>query len=325
MTLGQALRSQRSSNLDVLRVVLAVSVIISHAWPLALGPGTPEPLEGLTGRSLGGWAVGLFFFMSGMLITGSATRSGKTRFWTARARRILPGLSVALLATLAIALASGAVPRFSEMMIWYLRALSLVSIEHRLPGAFAGNPFPEVVNGPLWSLFYEVAAYCVCACFVWAGCAYNRWAVAALLAVAVSGALLHDLIPGRLGVFAPLFAAFAFGIAAYLYREHIQLTPSVVIVCLGLTVLLPWQLAVAPVALIMLTLIMHAPIVTLRGDTSYGLYIYGWPVSQAIVHLSPGVIPAVLAVVTVLCTIPLAYLSWHLVERPSLSARRSVL
>ncbi|MEQ3709236.1 MAG: hypothetical protein ABNH23_07760, partial [Tateyamaria sp.] len=63
----------------------------------------------------------------------------------------------------------------------------------------------------------------------------------------------------------------------------------------------------------------------LRGDTSYGLYIYGWPVSQAIVHLSPGVTPVVLAVVTVLCTIPLAYLSWHLVERPSLSARRAVL
>lgn len=185
MTLGDALRSNRSSNLDVLRVLLAVSVIVSHAWPLALGPGTSEPLEELTGRSLGGWAVGLFFFLSGLLIAGSAERSGKVRFWAARARRILPGLSVALLGTLAIALASGAVASFAEMAVWYLRAFSLVSIEYRLPDAFAGNPFPEVVNGPLWSLFYEIVAYGICACLIWVFGSRNTWMVVTLLALSM--------------------------------------------------------------------------------------------------------------------------------------------
>ena len=93
MTLGDALRSDRSENLNALRLLLAMAVIMSHAWPLALGPGTLEPLEHLTGHSLGGWAVGVFFFISGMLITASAERKSMWRFWTARARRIIPGHS----------------------------------------------------------------------------------------------------------------------------------------------------------------------------------------------------------------------------------------
>jgi len=55
------------------------------------------------------------------------------------------------------------------------------------------------------------------------------------------------------------------------------------------------------------------------GDLSYGLYIYGWPVEEAVMWLSGGraawwqvflvALPAASA---------LAFLSWHLVERPML-------
>lgn len=325
MTLGEAMGSRRSSTLDLMRLLLAVSVIVSHAWPLALGPHTPEPLETLTGRSLGGWAVGLFFFLSGLLVTGSAQRGGKVRFWRARARRILPGLSVALLVTLALALVSGSSAGFSETVVWYLRALSLVSIEHRLTGAFAGNPIPEVVNGPLWSLFYEVLAYCLCACFVWMGGARSNWAVSGLLVLAVVGALTHDLLPGRLNTFAPLLAAFAFGLVLHIYREIIPLNAFVIILGSVLAILLPWQIAVGPVGLIMLALVLRAPAVQLESDTSFGMYIYGWPVSQAIVQLLPAVSPALLATLTLVSTFPLAYLSWHFVERPSLPTRRSMV
>ena len=64
------------------------------------------------------------------------------------------------------------------------------------------------------------------------------------------------------------------------------------------------------------------------GDLSYGIYIYGWPVEQGVVWLLGGraawwqvfllALPAAAA---------LAFLSWHLVERPALrlkpAARRS--
>jgi peptidoglycan/LPS O-acetylase OafA/YrhL len=215
MTLADALTGPRAANLDALRLVLAAAVIVSHAWPLALGPGTPEPLAAATGHALGGWAVLLFFFLSGLLVSGSAERRSLRAFWTARARRLLPGLGAALLVTLALALASGATPGATEAVLWFARALTLVSIEHRIPGAFAGNPYAEVVNGPLWSLFHEVAAYAVCVLLVRAGALRRPAALAALIALATALALAHDLLPGRLATFAPLFAAFAYGMAAH--------------------------------------------------------------------------------------------------------------
>jgi peptidoglycan/LPS O-acetylase OafA/YrhL len=58
------------------------------------------------------------------------------------------------------------------------------------------------------------------------------------------------------------------------------------------------------------------------GDLSYGIYIYGWPAEQATIWLLGGraawwqvfaiALPAAAA---------LAFLSWHLVERPALSLK----
>jgi peptidoglycan/LPS O-acetylase OafA/YrhL len=324
MTLGAALRKGRTGNLDALRLVLAAGVIVSHAWPLAVGLGTPEPLERLTGHSLGGWAVALFFFLSGLLVTASAERRGPTAFWTARARRIFPGLGVALSITLALAIASGATASASEAMAWFLRALTLVSIEHRLPGAFADNPMPEVVNGPLWSLFHEVAAYMICWVLVAGGGTRHRGVVVALIAAAALAALAAPALPGRAATFAPLFSAFALGISAHVFRDAIPLRPSVALILLPLAALAPWPVSVAALAYAALALALRAPELRLGGDYSFGLYIYGWPVAQTLVQAFPGIAPGALALASLAATLPLAVASWHLVERPVQYRRRTV-
>jgi peptidoglycan/LPS O-acetylase OafA/YrhL len=35
----------RDNNFNLLRMVAATAVLVSHAWPIVLGKGTPEPLE----------------------------------------------------------------------------------------------------------------------------------------------------------------------------------------------------------------------------------------------------------------------------------------
>jgi peptidoglycan/LPS O-acetylase OafA/YrhL len=327
MTLADALSGPRAANLDALRLLLAAAVIVSHAWPLALGPGAPEPLSLATGHSLGGWAVLLFFFLSGLLVSGSAERRSLRAFWAARARRLLPGLGAALLVTLALALASGASPSAPEASLWFARALTLVSIEHRLPGAFAGNPYPEVVNGPLWSLFHEVAAYALCLLLVRAGVLRHRGALAGLVAVAAALAVGHGHLPGhlpgRLATFAPLFAAFAAGMAVHALRARLPVTLPAALACLAAAVLLPAPLAAAALGCAALVLALRAPALPLGADVSYGLYIYGWPVAQMIVHLRPGLAPAELAVLGLATTLPFAVASWHLVERPALRPARA--
>lgn len=323
MTLGDALASDRSRNLDLLRFALASGVIVSHAWPLSLGPGTAEPLEHLTGQSLGGWAIGVFFFISGLLITASAERKTLTDFWIARARRIVPGLGVALFVTLALAFASGSTAGLHETTSWFLRALTLVSIEHRLTDAFATNPYPEVVNGPLWSLFHEVLAYGICVAFVRVGGARNAKAVWALLALAVAICFVQEELSGRAATFAPLFASFALGMAVYIWRDLIASRLLTIVFLLALASIVPEALGIGLVGFALVVFAMRAPIVMLRNDVSYGMYIYGWPIAQTLVAILPGIAPMPLAVLGLLATYPVALMSWQFVERPGLANRRA--
>jgi len=56
------------------------------------------------------------------------------------------------------------------------------------------------------------------------------------------------------------------------------------------------------------------------GDYSYGVYIYAFPVQQLAVTAGfDGPLPNGLA--TILVVLPLAALSWHLVEKPALNLK----
>src|SRR5687767_8279407 len=66
--------SGRDNNYNLIRMVAASSVLVSHSWPISLGPDTIEPLKKLTGFSLGTIAVFVFFAVSGFFITKSFDR-----------------------------------------------------------------------------------------------------------------------------------------------------------------------------------------------------------------------------------------------------------
>lgn len=317
MTLADAMARGRDNNLHALRLSLAVAVVVSHAWPLALGAGAAEPLEALTGRSLGGWAVVLFFFLSGLLIAGSAERQTTRVFWAARARRLLPGLAVALGVTLALAWATGARPAPAEALAYVLRGITLVSLEHRIPGAFPGAAMPGIVNGPLWSLSHEVAAYAMCWTAVRLGLMRHAAGIAAVVAAAVGLWSLPDL-PGRLAVFAPLFLAFALGMAAHGLRHRLPLDLRALPV-LVLLAPLGWPFAVAALGFAALILAFRLPARPLSADLSYGVYIYGWPLAQLLAHSLPGQPAPLLALTSLAAVLPLAWLSWLWVESPALS------
>lgn len=329
MTLSEALAARRANNLDLLRLIAAMSVVVSHAWPLALGIGAAEPLEAATGRSLGGWAVVLFFFLSGFLIVQSAERRNTFCFWTARARRILPGLTVALIVSLALAVASGATPDAQEAARYVLRGLSLAGVEHKITGAYAANPYPLAVNGPLWSLQHEVAAYVICFAAVRLRVLRTAIGAEALLATALGMALFAPLLPGKLATFAPLFLAYALGMAAWRFRTVIALHPALLMLpilasAIGFGTALGDVMATATFCYAVLMAGFHAPVVQLADDISYGIYIYGWPVAQTLVTQLPGVTPFELSVLSIVCTLPVAWASWSLVERPSLPLRVKV-
>ena len=87
----------RDNNFNLIRLCAATAVLVSHAWPLTRGPGTVEPLQRLTGHSLGTLAVYVFFAVSGFFVSASfARRASAADFLAARALRLFPALTVSL-------------------------------------------------------------------------------------------------------------------------------------------------------------------------------------------------------------------------------------
>ena len=102
---GEAPRP-RFANFDLLRLIAAGSVIFSHAFVVLDGGDKAEPLARLLGPGniLGRYGVYTFFVISGYLITASFLRSPLTEYLLKRSLRILPGLIVCTLVTVAAAL-----------------------------------------------------------------------------------------------------------------------------------------------------------------------------------------------------------------------------
>jgi peptidoglycan/LPS O-acetylase OafA/YrhL len=343
-------RVHERNNFDAFRLAAAVMVLAGHAFVLS-GRGAEEPLIAHTAiGGLGELGVSIFFVISGFLVTMSFQRLGSTAAYLAnRVLRIVPGLVVALALTafvlgpLVTSLPAEAYLARPQTWLYVARNALLYPVTYALPGVFETNPYPGAVNGSLWTLRLEFTFYLVLPLMAWAG-GLNRRGLA-LLAGAAGLAYLAVLSLPALALEAPAvlviaarnFWLFAAGAALFAWRDSPLLArpaPWLAATALFLAVL-PFRTAtpyLAPLAL-PLAVVGAAlrPVAGVRsasrfGDFSYGIYIYAFPVQQALMHaLGPerlGV--AAFAALTFACVLPLAALSWWAVERPALSLKRLV-
>ncbi len=326
--------AEQRNNFNLLRLACAIAVIVSHSFPLTTGVTESEPLyqHGLT---LGGYAVIVFFGISGFLIAGSFERkSDVMRFAVARARRIYPALTVVLLvSTLLLGAAVTDLPLISYYRQFgtfeYLANNFMFDTTIKgLPGVFVDNPHRYTVNGSLWSLPLEVICYCLLYGIGRAGLMTPRRCLIFLL----PGLALCSFwrIAGVAGTLPHVMPSFLTGMALYVYRERI---PASVPLLIALTAacFATRNLAIHE-ELVRVTIAYGAlcfatgssaagRYVAAKGDYSYGLYLYGWPVTQAIVFALPWMTVAGVLTLTLPITAALACASWHLVERPALRAR----
>jgi peptidoglycan/LPS O-acetylase OafA/YrhL len=75
-------------------------------------------------------------------------------------------------------------------------------------------------------------------------------------------------------------------------------------------------------AIIVSGALIHNKRLRLRTDLSYGVYIYAFPIQQLLIICGLGIMnPIVFAIIAAIATLPLAALSWFLIEKPSLSLK----
>ena len=345
----------RPAGLDVVRLVLAFLVLVSHTW--TLGGFGAEPSSPLSWNflTLGGFAVGGFFALSGLLVGRSALRRPSATFARSRAVRILPAYWTALVVSAFGAGLLGWVHdhgfgryfSFGENGPFaYIGRAALLPIEfsHGIRDVFASstpygrasNPPTSWINGSLWTLPYELRCYLIVGLIAVAA---RRWG--GRTTVSIGWAITAVLAAGF--HWAPTQTAFVVG--PYLDAKLVELafvflTGTLVAVFADRIPLVgPWTVVALAIALVaghrslffaehvseaMLVLLLPpiaaalAPVAGwLRGvDVSYGLYLFAWPVQQLVAMYGWAGSPWTSIAIATPITLALAFASWHWIESP---------
>jgi peptidoglycan/LPS O-acetylase OafA/YrhL len=357
--IGEAL-SNRSNSLNFLRLVLALTVLVSHAIGLGFGL-DPSVNHTPTGTI----AVYGFFGISGYLIAGSAIRNHAGRYLWQRFLRIFPGFWVALVLT----------AFFFGLIGW------LSPGEYRLVGFIAhgdshcgvscylgarNSPFDYVLsngllkinqpliagtawNGSLWTLFFEFLSYLFLLALAMAGFLRQRiWTLATTIGLwAIVTAI--TFIPsyaerfsspayGFAMDFLKLTTIFMVGAVIFLYRDRIPDSGWLALLCAVVFTASLWlpgefpmwgftpsDLLAPLIAYPLLWLGIHLPFQKIgsKNDYSYGLYIYAYPVTVllAIWHIQRWG-EAVFVLLCIAATVPFAVGSWWFIEKRALNQKR---
>jgi peptidoglycan/LPS O-acetylase OafA/YrhL len=317
--------------MNLVRALLASAVVLAHTAPLGGFP--PGHWAMLSRLSVDG-----FFVLSGYLVTGSRVRLGSGRYLWHRLLRLLPGFWVCLAVIGFLIAPLGALLGSDRWMpssaFSFVRDNLGVTINQWGVGeTLAKTPYPGVWDGSLWTLSYEVLAYLAVGLLLSSVVARRR-ARPLLLVVAAAAAVAVLLAAGPLHVTsfflvegARLGACFAAGTALWAWRDDVPrstaLTVVAAFVVTGLALSpVPLLDALVPLPLGYLLLSLGASARTAglpRSDLSYGVYIYAFPIQQLIALVGGHHLGLLgMFVMSMLATLPVAWLSWKLIEAPAL-------
>lgn len=334
-TLAQSI-STRSNNFNLVRLVLALLVLLYHAYVLC---GGVDPLSRWMSPHMntGRLAVGVFFILSGLFVTQSLLKD--SRLWTfvlRRACRILPGLFVCVLTTTLVAVAffseQGAVGLTAQSTWDYILGNSVLhylkpdipASEMVIPGVFAQRS-PDAINGSLWSLYWEAKFYILLAVMGAMAVLPSRlW----LMSASVVLLILIQTMPGALlGYFweLPLLTLFLCGVLLTTLDRYVVISARHVAAVGAFFYLTGWGAPAFNLFLLAgaLTLWLGTLPWRISGylethDYSFSLFIYHWPVMQMLKAAFPQMNSIFLLLSCCALLVPVVMLSWVYVEKPAI-------
>jgi peptidoglycan/LPS O-acetylase OafA/YrhL len=346
----------RDNNFNLIRIVAAYAVLVTHSFALVTGTEYAEPFRNSIGMTMGSIAVDIFFVTSGFLVTASLlTRQFTIDFLWARILRIYPALCVMLLLTvfgLGLFYTTNTWTSYlanNKTYEYFWRCLTLFTgVEYKLPGVFESNPYKGSVNGSLWTLPYEIKMYAILA-IIWIFLRvlpHNRakafkiticfCALFAGLLVVLAHFNLSEhaivVLPGLTGSrFTWLFYMFFTGAAFFVLKDWIILSHALLIICVVALILATFNQQLFSIVYVstlayVLFYIAYIPSGLIRkynklGDYSYGVYIYAFPVQQSIVALVSGTSVFLLVFSSTIITFACAALSWHFLEKHAMKLK----
>ena len=351
----EARLASRNNAVTLIRLLLAILVVFGHTWEV--GGFGEDPIQRITGVTSGEIGVNAFFALSGYLVTQSWSRSFfYSEYLWKRFLRIFPGYWVCLVLTGLVLfpylwaeqhqLILSAAYHEGIFLDYVKLNLFLRMIQPNIGDLFINHPAAGQVNGSLWSLFPEFLCYIGVLVagmagllagkrrvliFVFAGFLYLLHYSGPDIIARMHGHSLEGKVwyVWRVATQATFFAG---GLLCYLAAGRIYVSWRNTVVLAGILVFVAMLGAYewfAPVLLPPLLLLLAALLPGAKldavGDYSYGIYVYHYPLQQAFYQLSVNLGNAFgFFSLTLICTIQLAVLSWHLIEKPALGLRHRI-
>lgn len=336
----------RPSGFDYMRIILSVLVVWIHTARVVYGDDLFLWQSEL--RPLLKSVLPMFFILSGFLVAGSLERSRTLlSFLGNRFIRIYPALAVEVFLS---ALVLGAIFTSLDLSVYFVdaefwRYLVNVTghIHFSLPGVFSANPDGGTVNIQLWTVPYELECYIAIALLFLLGVVKRRvLSVVAVIACTLFYGLVRYWRHGPDWADFPttmsgnlLICGFLLGIVFYLYRDRIRWDPRLFVLACASVLYAYWNtsfgdfLALPGLAYVTVFLGICSPrkLAVLKGaDYSYGIFLYGYPIQQALYAMGPvgqtwflnGLLACALSAV-------FAAFSWHLVEKPALRLKSRII
>lgn len=344
MTLGERLdlAHGRPSGFDYLRIILAAAVICYHSVSSTQGFSASEALFSSNLVVLLKPIVPMFFGLSGFLVAGSAFRCRSlVSFVGLRVLRIIPALGVEIFIS---SLVLGPIVTVSSLSVYFTSSsfyayfLNIIGwIHYSLPGVFVNNPFPNIVNGQLWTVPHELECYVILTVLCFLGAFWRKIIfimILILLQISIGLYVIimlppsHTLVNGRV-----LVLCFLVGAALYVYRHLIAFKFTLLLISLFVSAVLMLSrngdfFIALPLVYVTVYIGLLSPPRSrflLGGDYSYGMYLYGYPIQQTAAAICPGISWYVSILISLPLAFLIAYCSWWRVEKPVLQLRQGLL
>lgn len=289
-----------------------------------------------------------FFIISGFLIYRSAMSSKNVQdYLVKRILRIYPALIVMLIVTffLGLIVSSQTVSQYfhNKSALSYI-PVNLVMFkqqQYNIDGVFETNPYKGAINGSIWTIPYEFFFYLLIAMLffirryrkVVAGLFIIGYLVLWALTVRYEDSREVDILNNtfelhRMAHFGLCFfggAILAIIKLDYYKYKHLVLTAALIAICACVITRAFYfsQFLLLPLIIISFGTYASAGIAGLNkkmGDFSYGIYLYGFPVQQTLMHYY-RLNYWELMFISIPITFILGMLSWHIIEKRALKLK----
>jgi peptidoglycan/LPS O-acetylase OafA/YrhL len=338
----------RNNNYDLLRVVAALCIMFTHSFDL-LGQNRKETLMVFSNQKLNFAHIGLaiFFAVSGYLIAKSADTSSsfKNYIWK-RFLRIQPLLIIVSIISIFIMgpifTTSSLAAYFADFHTYtYLRnVMPLFGIQFILPNVFSTNIGDPGVNGSMWTLIVEERLYLIIGLLFLHKVHFKKILVAGIIILNILfflNSVFYDgyLIPyfnGSNVSYALIFLNASLFYLVQVSFSTIKLKALVSLLLFSILYFTSFSIFKSSVQTILIPflVIVLAEIkgftnnAAKYGDITYGLYIFSFPVQQMLIASKFCISPFTLFSTTLLIVVPLAFLSWHFIEKKLLSLKEKL-